>query len=134
MSSLSKNVLAMKFMQRTKEKIEEKQDAADVFGISAEDAKEPARVTIFRTEESHVPCQQLVFGRMSFRGYNPEIEQLIAEKSGVKYQKRESSPEPADVSVQEMAESRIRNRNDILIEEPVRSVRSGQVKRKRSSE
>lgn len=28
-------------------------------------------------ERSYVPCEDLVYGRMSFRGFNPEVEKLM---------------------------------------------------------
>ena len=80
-SSLSKNVLGMKFMQRTKERLEEKQEAERLFGkTAAEDTKDRAAVEVWKTAESHTACEGLLFGRMSFRGYNPETERLMAEK------------------------------------------------------
>lgn len=129
MASLSKNVLSMKFMQRTKERIEEKHEVESLFGKTApDDTKQQPEIEVWRTEESHVPCEGLMFGRMSFRGYNPEIERLMSEKGGKKYD-RESDPtdESVDVTVAEMAQIQM----DKVNNDPVYG-RSAPVKRKRN--
>ena len=132
MASLSKNVLSMKFMQRTKEKMEQKQEVETLFGKTAGDeCKDPPEIEVWKTEDSYAACQGLLFGRMSFRGFNPEIERLMAEKQGLKYSgDAEQSEDPADVTVQEMV--RIRTGQVTGEADEGRGARSGQVKRKRS--
>ena len=82
-SLLSKNLLGMKFMQRTKEKMDVDEDVKTTFGYDSDidlkgEAKPP--VEIWPTEASYGPCEDLRFGHMSFGGYNEEIEALMAEK------------------------------------------------------
>ncbi|XP_023220033.1 M-phase phosphoprotein 6-like [Centruroides sculpturatus] len=84
-TNLSKNLLKMKFMKRSKEKIEQKQEELEkkaLFETELIDLlkKEGKR---FLIEPSYAPCEQLVFGRMSFKGMNPEIEKLMLEKQEV---------------------------------------------------
>ncbi|XP_067130960.1 M-phase phosphoprotein 6 [Centruroides vittatus] len=84
-TNLSKNLLKMKFMKRSKEKIEQKEEELEkkaLFETELIDIlkKEGKR---FLIEPSYAPCEQLVFGRMSFKGMNPEIEKLMLEKQEV---------------------------------------------------
>ncbi|OQR74064.1 M-phase phosphoprotein 6-like [Tropilaelaps mercedesae] len=84
-AQLSKNVLGMKFMQRTKEKYEKDQFEAEqraLFSTSATQQLEGKQATQkrFIHERSFVPCADLVSGRMSFRGRNPWIERLNAQE------------------------------------------------------
>lgn len=128
MASLSKNVLSMKFMQRTKEKIEEKQEVETLIGKVGDDCKDRPEIDVWKTEDSYVPCQNLLFGRMSFRGFNPEIERLMAEKRGAKYVSEAEDVDPCDVTVEEM----IKIQSGQATRDDGQRNRSGQVKRKRS--
>ncbi|GBM99585.1 hypothetical protein AVEN_167943-1 [Araneus ventricosus] len=80
-AKLSSNVLEMKFMKKSKEK-------------SEMEAEEEKRKIMFESEisddlikggdlcvmePSFVPCLQLLSGRFSFKGMNPEIEKLMRE-------------------------------------------------------
>lgn len=86
-SSLSSNVLQMKFMKRSalrieKEKSEEeKQHIIDdihwVLDLPALEQKENK----FIVERSYERCEDLVYGRMSFKGFNPEVEKLMTAKN-----------------------------------------------------
>lgn len=77
--SLSKNVLGMKFMQRTKQKIELKEEEEKSSHLLSQEWKFAASSQLDRivTVDSFVPCEDLLFGRMSFKGANPEIERLM---------------------------------------------------------
>lgn len=82
-SLLSKNLLSMKFMQRTKEKIDVDEEVKATFGYDVDidingEGKPP--VQIWPSEPSYGPCEDLRFGHMSFGGYNPEIEALMELK------------------------------------------------------
>ncbi|CAL1594765.1 unnamed protein product [Knipowitschia caucasica] len=71
-AKLSRNVLRMKFMQRgldaeTKKLLEEDERRI----ISDE------HWNIILEEKSIVPCEELRYGRFSFRGFNPEVEKLM---------------------------------------------------------
>ncbi|XP_022663249.1 M-phase phosphoprotein 6-like [Varroa jacobsoni] len=84
-AQLSKNVLEMKFMQRTKEKYEKDQFEAKqraLFSTSLTQKLEGKQATQkrFIHERSFVPCADLVAGRMSFKGRNPLIEKLTAQE------------------------------------------------------
>ncbi|CAL1594766.1 unnamed protein product [Knipowitschia caucasica] len=82
-AKLSRNVLRMKFMQRgldaeTKKLLEEDERRI----ISDEhwylDLPElTAKENIILEEKSIVPCEELRYGRFSFRGFNPEVEKLM---------------------------------------------------------
>uniref|UniRef100_UPI00358E0F9E M-phase phosphoprotein 6 n=1 Tax=Myxine glutinosa TaxID=7769 RepID=UPI00358E0F9E len=79
---LSNNLLKMKFMQRylteeAKQNLEQRERRI----ISDEhwylDLPELAKNETLCVENvSFATCEQLLFGRMSFHGFNPEIEQL----------------------------------------------------------
>ncbi|XP_073688453.1 M-phase phosphoprotein 6 [Garra rufa] len=82
-SKLSKNLLRMKFMQRGLDADVRKQlDEEEKRIISEEhwflDLPElKAKENHIIEERSYVPCEDLVYGRMSFRGFNPEVEKLM---------------------------------------------------------
>merc|ERR1719341_669008 len=83
----------MKFMKRTREKTEQ-QDEEEVRSQLFDSEVTPAmraggnRIVC---EPSYVPVENLVFGRLAFKGMNAEIEAM------------EESQEEADVSQEEMA-------------------------------
>ena len=102
---LSKNVLEMKFMKRTKEKTEidaenEERQAMFANSITAAMKHQGSR---FITEPSYVNIENLNFGRLAFNGMNPEIEKMAeddrAQKEGAESEKREK-----DVQDEEMLE------------------------------
>lgn len=106
---LSKNLLQMKFMQRTKENAERNNRNIDeqIVGHEILDLckKESDR---FLTTNSFIFCENLKYGRMSFKNMNPEIERLMQskiEKKIVDVDKQEDEEEPADVSDLEMAKA-----------------------------
>ena len=99
---LSKNLLEMKFMKRTKEKTEfqeEEEVRARMFDdeISGDMKSGANRIVI---EPSYVNIEGLRFGRMAFRGMNSEIESMMAEQEA-KNNEAKSSME-MDVSDMEM--------------------------------
>ncbi|XP_039359934.1 M-phase phosphoprotein 6 isoform X2 [Mauremys reevesii] len=56
-------------------------------------------------ERSFMPCEDLLYGRMSFKGFNPEIEKLMIQMNS-RYKKEEIEADDtaeADVSDEEMA-------------------------------
>ena len=101
--TLSKNLLQMKFMQRTKEKIELEEEESKAAHLldNVDTSSLPKRKQIL-IEPSFEVCCNLRFGRMSFKGQNKEIEALMEEK---KRELMESTTyeEPAEVSNREMA-------------------------------
>ncbi|XP_062056298.1 M-phase phosphoprotein 6-like [Lepus europaeus] len=104
-TKLSKNLLRMKFMQRgldseTKKQLEEEEKKI----ISEEhwylDLPELGEKESLVTEEqSFLLCEDLLCGRLSFRGFNPEVEKLMLQKA----EEVEEETVALDVSDEEMA-------------------------------
>ncbi|XP_022100918.1 M-phase phosphoprotein 6-like [Acanthaster planci] len=110
-TKLSKNLMQMKFMQRTQESNAQKEAEEaeqrrhnddthwflDLPEITAKESK-------FEVEPSFAVCENLKFGRMSFKGMNPSIEKLMrsmeAEELEAKSEQRERE---MTVSDEEMA-------------------------------
>ena len=102
---LSKNVLEMKFMKRTKEKTEiedenEERQAMFANSITAAMKHQGSR---FITEPSYVNIENLTFGRLAFNGMNPEIEKM-AEDDRVQKEEVESERREKDIQDEEMME------------------------------
>lgn len=75
---LSKGILEMKFMKKTKEKVEN-EDAEGKAMYSnqvTEEMKRSGNLVFIAT--SITDCKNLVDGRLSFGGMNPDIEKLMA--------------------------------------------------------
>ncbi|XP_066050781.1 M-phase phosphoprotein 6 isoform X1 [Chamaea fasciata] len=110
-SKLSKNLLRMKFMQRgldsqTKKQLEEEEKkiiSEEHWYLDVPDLKEKESCII--EERSFLRCEDLVYGRMSFKGFNPEIEKLMIQmNSKCKEEEIEEDDKmEADVSDEEMA-------------------------------
>lgn len=110
-SSLSSNVLQMKFMKRSalrieKEKSEEErqQDIDDehwVLDLPPIDKPEGKYIT----EPSYERCENLMYGRMSFKGFNPEVEKLMTQNND-RLRLEESARKESETSVgdEEMAQ------------------------------
>ncbi|KAH0564648.1 M-phase phosphoprotein 6 [Cotesia glomerata] len=101
---LSKSILQMKFMKRTKEKVDKEK-----FQMEGEEYFENQLTTKMKKESgkyvmesSYVFCEQLVDGRLSFRGMNPEIEKLMEQENNLKNLKEEIKRE-TEVSDEQMA-------------------------------
>lgn len=83
-AKLSKNVLRMKFMQRSLDPEAKKQLEEDEKRVISDEhwyldlPELMIHENIILTESSFVSCEDLVFGRMSFKGFNPEVEKLMA--------------------------------------------------------
>ncbi|XP_076026197.1 M-phase phosphoprotein 6 [Genypterus blacodes] len=83
-AKLSKNVLRMKFMQRgldaeTKKELEEDERriiSDEHWYLDLPELK--TKESLIIEEKSFVPCEDLRYGRMSFKGFNPEVEKLMA--------------------------------------------------------
>ncbi|CAK9814760.1 M-phase phosphoprotein 6 [Anthophora quadrimaculata] len=103
-AKLSKSILEMKFMKRTKEKVEKQQfqeEGEEYFGneLTKRMKKESERFII---EPSYVFCEKLIEGRVSFQGMNPEIEKLMEAEENNERIKIEEKME-TDVSDKQMA-------------------------------
>ncbi|XP_054245735.1 M-phase phosphoprotein 6 [Indicator indicator] len=110
-TKLSKNLLRMKFMQRgldsqTKKQLEEEEKkiiSEEHWYLDLPDLKEKESFII--EERSFMPCEDLLYGRMSFKGFNPEIEKLMIQMNS-KCKEKEIEVDDkmeADVSDEEMA-------------------------------
>merc|ERR1712080_468579 len=102
---LSKNVLEMKFMKRTKERtaIEiENEERQTMFADFISDAMKH-QGSRFIAEPSYVNIENLTFGRMAFNGMNPEIEKM-AEEERLEVEEAEATKREKDVQDEEMAE------------------------------
>ncbi|XP_011158247.1 M-phase phosphoprotein 6 [Solenopsis invicta] len=101
--TLSKSILEMKFMKRTKDKVEKEQFQEE--GEEYFDNKLTSRMKKatgnFLMESSYVFCEKLNDGRLSFQGMNPAIEKLMEEKENAKRAKEEVKEE-VDVSDEQM--------------------------------
>ncbi|KAF5287563.1 hypothetical protein FQA39_LY15892 [Lamprigera yunnana] len=80
---LSKTVLDMKFMKKTKERVEKEQDDAEEVSVTS--------------------CKDLIEGRLSFGGMNPEIEKLMGDI--YKQSSKQEKINETDVSDIEMAQN-----------------------------
>ncbi|XP_055628170.1 M-phase phosphoprotein 6 isoform X1 [Toxorhynchites rutilus septentrionalis] len=76
---LSKGILEMKFMSRTREKIEKEKDDAEGRALYSNEITDKMmhESSKFVIETSYVPCEDLIEGRVSYGGMNPEIERLM---------------------------------------------------------
>ncbi|KAK6184630.1 hypothetical protein SNE40_007065 [Patella caerulea] len=109
-ANLSKNLLQMKFMQRSVLRIEEEKNAEErqrdiddehwVLDVPDLQQKEQK----YRIEPSFVICENLNYGRMSFKGCNLEIEKIMAANNAEKeYEAARESERETEVNDQEMA-------------------------------
>ncbi|XP_041794457.1 M-phase phosphoprotein 6 [Chelmon rostratus] len=109
---LSKNLLRMKFMQRgldaeTKKQLEEDEKriiSDEHWYLDLPELK--AKENLIVEEKSFVPCEDLKYGRISFKGFNPEVEKLMAlmnPKDEEEKEEEEVSRMQTDVTDEEMA-------------------------------
>lgn len=85
-AKLSKSILEMKFMKRTKEKVLKEEDDAKGRAMYSNEITEKmlAGDCPYIVEPSYVPCEDLNDGRFSFRGMNPEIERLLEQEAAAR--------------------------------------------------
>ncbi|KAF7649820.1 hypothetical protein LDENG_00135500 [Lucifuga dentata] len=109
---LSKNLLRMKFMQRgldseTKKQLEEDEKriiSDEHWYLDLPELK--AKENLIIEEKSFVPCEDLKYGRMSFKGFNPEVEKLMSllnPKDEMEEEEEEISRMQTDITDEEMA-------------------------------
>lgn len=101
---LSKSTLDMKFMTRTKERVQKEQEDAEGRAMYSNEITEEMRKTgnIVFTETSMFHCKHLIEGRLSFGGMNPEIEKLMLNDYATKIFEAEKKKE-TDISDVQMA-------------------------------
>ncbi|XP_056271980.1 M-phase phosphoprotein 6 [Pseudoliparis swirei] len=108
---LSRNLLSMKFMQRGLDEEMKKQLEEDEKRIISDEhwylelPELKAKENFVVEERSFVPCEELKFGRISFKGFNPEVEKLMLLMNPKEEEEEEEqeSRMPADVTDEEMA-------------------------------
>ncbi|XP_063336498.1 M-phase phosphoprotein 6 [Pelmatolapia mariae] len=109
---LSKNLLRMKFMQRRLDAETKKQLEEDERRIISDEhwyldlPELKAKENLIIEERSFVPCEDLKYGRLSFRGFNPEVEKLMALMNPSEEEEEEEedlSQMQTDVTDEEMA-------------------------------
>ena len=110
-TKLSKNLLRMKFMQRgldseTKKQLEEeerKMISDEHWYLDLPELKEKESFIV--EEQSFSLCEDLLYGRMSFRGFNPEVEKLMLQMNSKNRAEAAEEDETVevDVSDEEMA-------------------------------
>ncbi|XP_026859103.1 M-phase phosphoprotein 6 [Electrophorus electricus] len=114
-TKLSKNLLRMKFMQRgldadVKKQLEEEEKrivSDEHWFLDLPELK--AKESYIVEERSYVPCEDLVYGRMSFKGFNPDVEKLMALMNAPREEKEEDEDEKnetrmdTDITDEEMA-------------------------------
>lgn len=103
--NLSKNILEMKFMKKTKERVAKENEDAEGRAMYSdqitEEMKEVGNLIFISTSITN--CKNLIDGRLSFGGMNPEIEKLMS-KDYNKLLEAEERKKEKDVTDVEMAE------------------------------
>ncbi|KAH8403350.1 hypothetical protein KR222_011095 [Zaprionus bogoriensis] len=103
---LSRGVLDMKFMQRTKIKVAKEADDEQSRALYSNELNDKMlnSNSNFIIEPSYTICEGLMEGRLSFRGMNPELERLLELERDEKA--AQTRPEqPKEVTDQEMVEA-----------------------------
>lgn len=80
-SRLSKSILDMKFMKRTKEKVEKEDDDAEGRAMySSEITSAMQHGNNYVMDTSFVTCADLLVGRFSCGGMNPDLERILEKE------------------------------------------------------
>lgn len=82
-AKLSKTVLDMKFMKKTKLRVEQEEEEAQgraVYSNRITDKMKQNRGNIVFVETTISNCKNLIEGRLSFKGMNPTVEKLLANE------------------------------------------------------
>ncbi|XP_007082892.2 M-phase phosphoprotein 6 isoform X1 [Panthera tigris] len=110
MAAGMERIITVEFMQRgldseTKRQLEEEEKkiiSEEHWYLDLPELKEKECFII--EEQSFLLCEDLLYGRMSFRGFNPEVEKLMLQmNSKNKTEEVESETVELDVSDEEMA-------------------------------
>ncbi|KAM0733213.1 M-phase phosphoprotein 6 [Formica fusca] len=118
---LSKSILDMKFMKRTKDKVEKQQlqeEGEEYFGNRLTSRMKEASGKFFM-EPSYIFCEELVNGRLSFQGMNPMIEKIMEARENAKRAQTETKEE-VDVSDEQMTVQwqKMRTKFDVMQRKP----------------
>lgn len=92
---LSKNLMQMKFMQRSRKEYEKQVDEKEgPIEFNPSEGNEKSQII---QDPSYVLCEKLRFGRFSFKGMNVDVEQLMVSlNTSVKRPASESSASDED--------------------------------------
>lgn len=103
-AQLSGAILDMKFMKKSKERVEKELDDAEGNAMYSNDITEQMRrgQRFAVIEVSVSTCKDLIEGRLSFGGMNGDIEKMMAEENAKRVHKLEKEKE-VEVSDLEMA-------------------------------
>lgn len=77
---LSKSILEMKFMKRTKEKVQKEEDAAEgrkMYSNEITTQMTTGNNLNYFFDPSFVTCEDLIVGRFSCGGMNPDLERIL---------------------------------------------------------
>ncbi|XP_017107260.2 M-phase phosphoprotein 6 [Drosophila bipectinata] len=112
---LSRGVLDMKFMQRTKAKVDKETADEQSRALYSNEINEKMlnSNSNYVVEQSYSICAGLIDGRLSFRGMNPEIE-LLMEQERTEKQNLKKPEQPKEVSDQDMANTYYANKAPAL--------------------
>lgn len=78
---LSKSILDMKFMKRTKEEVLKEMDAVEGRNLySSEITEKMIHGTNYIKETSYAVCEDLIVGRFSCGGMNPDLERILEKE------------------------------------------------------
>lgn len=101
---LSKGVLDMKFMKKTRERVKKEEEDAEGQAMYSQEITEDMKKSgnIIFMDTSIMSCKDLMEGRLSFGGMNPEIERIMADTYNKKLGEVEKLKEK-DVTDVEMA-------------------------------
>lgn len=103
-TSLSKGLLSMRFMQKSKQKLEKEKEVKESQSLYASEITDEMKKEVtFITELSRGACEDVIKGRLSFGGINPEIERIMAEEAAALAAERDKRLETS-ISDESMAE------------------------------
>ncbi|KAG8227577.1 hypothetical protein J437_LFUL000677 [Ladona fulva] len=77
---LSKNILEMKFMKRSKEKAEKEKEDEERQIMFSHEITPGMKESNYVLEPSFIPCEDLILGRLSYHGFNPVVERMMQER------------------------------------------------------
>lgn len=103
-TQLSGAILDMKFMKKSKERVEKEQDDAEGNAMYSNDITDQMRrgqsFAIFEVSINN--CKDLIEGRLSFGGLNQDVQRLMQDEYSKRIQKIEKEKE-VEISDLEMA-------------------------------
>ncbi|XP_054167187.1 M-phase phosphoprotein 6-like [Oppia nitens] len=116
-TTLSKNLLQMKFMHRTKEKTEKQlnEQRNDELLDQHFDDNDELESQKYIINTSYVYCEGLRSGRMSFRGMNPEVEKLMQEIDENDDKDKEDNDNNEKNTTQDVSDDEMANRYSKLM-------------------